>query len=120
MNSNSSRFLSGAALAALLSLTANAAPPASGSELILPQPVTEAVVAPKHVPYRYLNATVKVALTIDEQGVPSDIRVNGGRDRALTESLVPAIAQWRFTPAMKNGVPVKRQAILPLTLVEET
>lgn len=119
MNSSTSRFLFGAALAALLLSAAKATPSATDSTLVPPCPVSSAVVRPTLIPCHYLNATVKVTLTIDEHGVPSHIRVNDGRDAALNRSLVTAISQWRFKPATKNGIPVKRRAVMPLTLVEE-
>lgn len=80
----------------------------------LPRPIV--VVAPQDVPQRFSNTTVSVGMTLDEKGCPTDIRVIAPNSAYLEKSIVPAIAQWRFTPMVKNGVPVSQEVVLPLTL----
>lgn len=87
---------------------------ANATATILPQPAT--VVAPEALPPRFVGATVKLSFTIDENGRPHDITVVKPADRDLARSLVPALAQWRFTPAQEGGVPVAKRVVLPLTL----
>jgi TonB family protein len=80
----------------------------------LPRPVS--FVAPEDVPSRFANTTVRVSMTLDENGRPSNIRVLAPGSGYLERSVVAAVAQWRFTPMVKNGVPVTQDVILPLTL----
>jgi hypothetical protein len=82
------------------------------------KPVPVKVVSPTHLPRSYENATVEVALTIDAQGVPHDVRPVGKIDRRVEQSLVTAVSQWRFTPNVVNGQPVSTRVLLPLQLVD--
>ena len=65
---------------------------------------------------------------IPEDGIPRVIRVIRSLDWQFDESAINALQQWRFSPAMKDGNPVKvrmndtatppraiRQAIYPVT-----
>lgn len=81
-------------------------------------PAPRTVVAPTALPRRYVNETVRVALTIDEQGRAHHVRLAAGRDEALARELLPAVAQWQFKPAMKNGRAVAVDVILPVELAE--
>ena len=45
-------------------------------------------------------------MVIDENGVPSDLRVFRPLTPGLDLQAIKAVQQWRFTPAMKNGQPV--------------
>ncbi len=103
----------------LISASTYAADAACGAQCkaglsAVPQPYT--VVNPEALPRRFAGTTVKLAFTIDEHGQPHDITVVKPTDRDLARSLVPALAQWRFTPAQENGVAVAKRVILPLTL----
>ena len=80
----------------------------------LPKPVV--VVAPDNVPRNYVNTTVRNGMTLDENGYPSNIRVVSLASAYLAKSIVPAIAQWRFTPMQVNGKPVTQEVVLPLEL----
>jgi len=91
--------------------------PASASEK-LEAPVPVKVVNPTGIFRRHLDATVMLSLTVDATGHPRDIKLLRGSDNNLTEKLLPVVAQWRFTPAKKNGVPVATRIKLPLQLVE--
>jgi len=62
------------------------------------------------------GATVKLKLTIDEQGKPSDIDVVFPHDPQLKRNLVEAIEQWTFEPARKNGEAVKVRVVMPIEL----
>lgn len=81
-------------------------------------PVPVKVVSPTGLVRRYQGATVTLSLTIDAAGLPHDIKLVQNKDRNLAENLLPAIAQWRFTPAMKNGAPVPAKILLPIELVD--
>lgn len=54
-----------------------------------------------------LSGTVEVGLMVDEQGVPRDVVVQKGLGMGLDEEAIKAVRQYRFFPAMKDGVPVK-------------
>jgi len=46
-------------------------------------------------------------VTIDEQGLPTDISIVRPLGYGLDEKAIEAISKWRFKPAMKDGRPVK-------------
>lgn len=118
---NKMKMLVGAALlSGLLSTStfaAGAANATSATEATYTKPHPAKVVSPENLPRRCLDTTVNVALTVDEFGQPKDITIVGRKDRELARSLVPAIAQWRFTPATKDGAPVSQRVVMPLKLV---
>lgn len=104
--------------AALLTSTAFAFPNPDGAKpahenWAMPQPVE--VVAPNLLG-SHDGVTVHVRLTIDEQGVPSDVEVLRDRDPILKREIVEAVQQWKFQPATNNGEAVKMRVILPLEL----
>jgi protein TonB len=81
-------------------------------------PVPAMVVAPDAIPRQYQNEVIRVSLTIDAQGRVHHADLLDGRDPGLVKRLLPAIAQWQFKPATKNGQPVAARVVLPLQLVE--
>jgi len=113
-------ILSAAILGGLFSVSAFA------NVIVQPGPVPEKFEAP--VPTKVVNPTglfrrhegaiVRLSLTVDAAGQPHDIRIMAGQDQNLTERLLPAVAQWRFTPARKNGAPVPARIVLPVQLVD--
>jgi TonB family protein len=80
-------------------------------------PVIEKMVAPTGLSSRHKGTTVTLSMTVDEKGQPSNIRVKGN-DANLVRNLVPAVSQWQFAPAKKNGVAVPSKIELPIELVE--
>ncbi len=86
------------------------------SEFVAPAPVK--VVAPANIPRHYQNETIRVSLTVDADGRASNVDLIDGRDPSLMRRLLPAVAQWQFKPALKNGRPVSADVVLPLQLVE--
>jgi TonB family protein len=81
-------------------------------------PVPATIVSPEAVPHQYRNETVRLALTIDANGRPSEIALARGDDAQLARRLFPAVAQWKFKPATRHGVPVASRVVLPVRLVE--
>ena len=81
-------------------------------------PVPVKVVNPTGLFRRHEGETVKLSLTVDAAGQPHDIRIMAGQDQNLTERLLPAVAQWKFIPAKKDGVPVSSRIVLPVQLVD--
>lgn len=86
--------------------------PLSRTEL----PVPVKVVNPTDVPWQYRDAIIKLSFTVDATGIPRSIKVQDLDDPALTDSLVSAVARWRFAPASRNGVAVSMNVVLPLEL----
>jgi protein TonB len=54
-----------------------------------------------------LQGTVILQATIDEQGNVIDVQVVKGLPMGLDDEAVRAVRQWRFTPGMLRGRPVK-------------
>ncbi len=63
------------------------------------------------------QGTIYVELTIDENGKVTNAQVVKGfsPDYGLNDECVKASLQWRFTPALKNGVPVKTKVTYPIS-----
>jgi len=86
----------------------------ASTNLIAPAPVK--IVNPVDLPSRFENEIVTLSLIIDANGVPHDVKVVSRGDREASKSLVSAVAQWKFTPGLLNGVPVPTRVTLPLEL----
>lgn len=82
------------------------------------KPVPVKIVHPTDLPRDFENYTVELKLTIDENGVPHDVRPAQWMPRNLSSRIVPVVAQWRFSPSYVDGHPVKTEVVLPLKLVE--
>jgi TonB family protein len=52
-----------------------------------------------------LSGRVVLALTVNEEGFVSDVRITSGHP-FLTDAAVMAVKQWRYSPTLLNGVPV--------------
>lgn len=81
-----------------------------------PAPVK--VVAPVAIPRHYQGETIRVSMTIDESGRAHNLDLLNGRDPSLVKRLLPAVAQWQFKPAMKDGRAVAADIVLPVQLVD--
>jgi TonB family protein len=57
-----------------------------------------------------ISGLVLLSLTVGADGVPKDISVVKGLGAGLDEKAIDAVSEWRFTPAMKNSVPVATKA----------
>jgi TonB family protein len=53
-----------------------------------------------------VTGSVELSLIVDEQGRPSNLWVTAPLGFGLDEKALEAVAQWRFTPARKQGAPV--------------
>lgn len=80
-----------------------------------PEAIT--VVAPQSLPRRFLGKTVTVAMTINENGQPTEIELVSPTDRDLARSLIPVLSQWQFAPAHEGGEHVTKRVILPVEFV---
>jgi hypothetical protein len=77
-----------------------------------PAPLT--TVQPIQVPTSHRGSTVNLTMVIDRAGNPSKIRVADVGDQAPYRSIINSVAQWKFSPARKNGEPVSTRVELPL------
>jgi TonB family protein len=80
-------------------------------------PVPLEVVGPTRLAAYLEGRTFDVAMTIDANGRAQNIRILTRHDDDLRRSLVTAMKQWQFKPAMKNGTPITQKVILPVQLI---
>jgi TonB family protein len=52
------------------------------------------------------QGTVALQVTIDENGVPQDIKIVRPLGFGLDQKAIEAVQQWRFKPTLLNGKPV--------------
>lgn len=78
-------------------------------------PSPSEVVAPAFAS-RFEGDILRVRISIDELGKPSEVTVLNRTDRDLKKSIVEAVEQWRFTPATRDGKAVKSRVVLPIEL----
>lgn len=88
------------------------------AEYSAPSPMK--IVNPTGILRRYQGETIRLSLTIDATGQPHNINLLSKRDPHLVKHLLPVVAQWKFTPAMKNGRPVSADIVLPIQLVDSS
>jgi hypothetical protein len=82
-------------------------------------PIPTKVVHPTELPARYRNITVTVEFTLDQYGFAHNVAPIGDMPKDLAARLLPAIAQWEFTPCRDlQGNPISKKVIMPVTLVE--
>ena len=82
----------------------------------VPVPVT--VVSPSVSP-EYSGTTVQLEFTVDVTGKPADLSVKSDTDTKLAVAVIDAVKQWRFKPALTNGVPTATKVVLPVKIVDE-
>jgi hypothetical protein len=109
-------LLSASALSA--SVVIDPTPQADRTEYTAPAPMK--IVNPTGILRRYQGETIRLSLTVDAMGQPHNISLLSERDPHLVKHLLPVIAQWKFTPAMKNGRPVTADVVLPIALVDDS
>lgn len=80
-------------------------------------PSVAKAVSPAGLSPLHKDRVVRVAMTIDVNGKASDISIASPSDRNLREALIPAVAQWEFTPATKDGKAVSARVVLPVKLL---
>ena len=109
-----------AALLSIGSLIALSASAKSASETYLDTchkdpsiPVPISVVAPK-VESGYAGQTVNVEFTVDTAGTPIALVVKTQTDAQLSQAVVAAVKQWKFTPAHRGGEVVATRVTLPI------
>ncbi len=58
------------------------------------------------------QGSVLLAIVVDEQGLPRDIRVVRPLGLGLDEKAVEAVARWKFRPGTKDGKAVAVHAVI--------
>lgn len=61
------------------------------------------------------EGTCVLALVVNVEGMPQDIRVAQAVGMGLDDKAIEAVRQWRFTPAIKDGTPVAVQINVEVT-----
>ncbi len=80
-------------------------------------PVPVSVVTPA-VGSQYNGASVRLEFVVDAQGRPTDFSVKSAPDDVLASAVLKAVRQWRFAPAVVDGVPVATKVALPVRIVD--
>lgn len=62
-----------------------------------------------------VQGTCILEIVVDEKGVPMNISVLSPLGFGLDEKAIEAVSQWRFTPAIKDGTPVKVEATVEVS-----
>jgi len=75
---------------------------------------------PKY-PEKFINSDVtgkvKVFFVVNEQGVPIQVQYIEATDLAFAEESIEAVKEWRFKPALKNGLPAPACMVAPITFI---
>ena len=93
-------------------------PPTVASAAPATMPVPLSSPSPRY-PQRALRrnetGTVRLAVDVGPDGVPSDVRVeSSSQSRDLDKAAVDAVRKWRFKPAMRNGQAVAETIVVPV------
>lgn len=81
-------------------------------------PVPIAVVTPA-VDSRFAGQQVTLAFVVDATGKPTLFAPAApGVDAELVAAVVDAVSQWKFAPALADGLPVAKKVVLPVTIAD--
>jgi len=82
-------------------------------------PVPVSVVSPD-VDSRFIGQQVVLEFVVDTAGKPTSITsLTPAADHELVASVLAAVEQWHFAPALVDGRPVARKVELPVKIVDE-
>ncbi len=108
--------IASAALLGVLATSASAlttvTPAADKGSFQLPAPVK--IIEPIMVPQSHEGSVVHLAMKIDANGKPSNIRVLGVNDQSAYRRIIVTVSQWEFSPARRDGKAVPSKVELPL------
>ena len=110
-----SLFIAAFAAAAASAQAAPPTPTPASATLTLPVPLH--AVHPTNLPRWFEDHSVTLVFTLDAAGVPHDVATREPLPAQVARRLLPAIAQWRFTPCLRDGRPVAVRVVLPLEIV---
>jgi len=84
-----------------------------GADLSAPEAITKVDPAyPQDLMHDRVEGVVVLYAVIHADGSVGDVRVLEGFDERLNENARRALAQWRFRPGTKNGLPVDIEAVV--------
>jgi TonB family protein len=96
-----------AVFASAATATPAAAPPKPTGPITGPVPIDKPEPAYTDEAHKAgFTGSVLVALTVDETGLPLDVRVVRGAGYGLDQRAVEAVRRWTFKPAIRDGKPV--------------
>ncbi len=81
---------------------------AGRTDVPVPISVVRPVIAPGHEGER-----VWLSFLVEADGVPREIAAPVDADHTLVQQLARAVAQWKFKPLLRDGVPVRARVTLP-------
>jgi periplasmic protein TonB len=62
-----------------------------------------------------LEGVVKVRVLVGEDGVPQEVSIaRSSGEPLLDEAALEAVREWVFKPALRNGVPARAYAVVPI------
>jgi TonB family protein len=61
-----------------------------------------------------------VSMTVDTQGIPSNLKIVKSDDPLLNEAVLQAVAQYRFTPASLNSQPTAVPVVLKVNVLPQS
>jgi TonB family protein len=81
-------------------------------------PAPLAVVTPA-VESRFAGQQVTLEFVVDATGKPTLFAPAApGTDAELVAAVVDAVSQWKFSPALVDGLPVAKKVVLPVNIVD--
>ena len=81
-------------------------------------PVPISVIMPE-VESRFAGQLVTLEFVVDPTGKPVQIAPSTpGASADLVKAVTAAIAQWKFSPVLVDGLPVARKVVLPVSIVD--
>jgi TonB family protein len=81
-------------------------------------PAPLAVVSPA-VDVRFAGQQVTLEFVVDATGKPTLFAPAApGADAELVAAVVDAVSQWKFSPALVDGLPVAKKVVLPVNIVD--
>ena len=62
-----------------------------------------------------INGSVQLKVLVGANGTPRDIRIARSLDAGLDGKAIDAVKQWRFRPAMQDGMPVPYEVTIEIS-----
>jgi len=82
-------------------------------------PVPTSIVMPE-VSARFAGQKVVLEFVVDATGKPTLIASGSpAANSELFESVLVAVEQWKFSPALADGKPVARKVVLPVVIADD-
>lgn len=76
-------------------------------------------IIPPNLRRQGIEGMVWVEFIINTEGIPTNIQVIESDHPELSRSAVQTIQQWRFSPGMRDGVPISVRSRVPLRFRED-